>query len=102
MDLLEAWRKFQIIIKNNNNNNKNKNNNNEKPNKGVGGVFIIKNKDGKKSQNDISQMTFYSIESLVFYLQHHQTLCRPLIKEKHRKPCNVARSEKQSSLLDIM
>ena len=99
MDLLEAWRKFQIIIKNNNNNN----NNNEKPNKGGGGgVFIIKNKDGKKSQNDISQMTFYSIESLVFYLQHHQTLCRPLLKEKHRKPCNVARSEKQSSLLDIM
>ena len=97
MDLLEAWRKFQIIIKNNNNNN------NETPNKrGGGGSFIIKNKDGKKSQNDISQMTFYSIESLVFYLQHHQTLCRPLVKEKHRKLCNVARSEKQSSLLDIM
>ena len=36
------------------------------PIKGGGGVFIIKNKDGKKSQNDISQMTFYSIESLVF------------------------------------
>ena len=49
------------------------------------------------------KMTFYSIGSLVFYLQHHQTsLCRPLIKEKHHKLCNVARSKKQSSLLDIM
>ena len=46
----------------------------------------------KQRRQKISKMTFYSIESLVFYLQHHQTsLCRPLIKEKHHKLCNVAR-----------